>query len=80
MTNPFPNRSKNYHHRRAGLVRAQLYAHVIEGKRYTTRQIANQIGTSLQTAWDRTKRGPFPLTWASLKSARLPKSQKEQKA
>lgn len=78
MTNPFPNRPKNYHSVRAGRIRAQLFAHVVEGKLVTTRQIADTVGTTVQTAWDRTKRGPFPLTWASLKSARLPKSQKEK--
>lgn len=29
--------------RRAGLVRAALFAHVVEGKSYTTRQIANRL-------------------------------------
>jgi len=58
--------------RRAGLARAQLFAHVIEGKRYTTRQVAEILDVSRSTAYDRIKRGPYPLTWANLMRARLP--------
>ena len=52
--------------RRAGLARAQLFAQVIEGKRYTTRQVAEILDVSRSTAYDRIKRGPYPLTWANL--------------
>lgn len=58
--------------RRAGLARAQLFAQVIEGKRYTTRQVAEILDVSRSTAYDRIKRGPYPLTWANLMNARLP--------
>lgn len=58
--------------RRAGLARAQLFAQVIEGKRYTTRQMAEILDVSRSTAYDRIKRGPYPLAWASLMEARLP--------
>ncbi|MEG0181984.1 MAG: hypothetical protein RR704_00810 [Stenotrophomonas sp.] len=60
--------------RRAGLVRAALFAHVVEGKSYTTRQIASRLGVTTDTALTRAKRGPFPLTWASLQQSRLVKS------
>ncbi len=59
--------------RRAGLVRAALFAHVVEGKSYTTRQIANRLDISTGAALERAKRGPFPLTWASLQQSRLVK-------
>lgn len=58
--------------RRAGLARAQLFAQVIEGKRYTTRQVAEILDVSRSTAYDRIKRGPYPLTWTNLMKARLP--------
>lgn len=58
--------------RRAGLVRAQLYAQVIEDKRYTTAQVAEILGVSRSAAYDRIKRGPYPLTWSNLQQARLP--------
>lgn len=58
--------------RRAGLARAQLFAQVIEGKRYTTRQVAEILDVSRSTAYDRIKRGPYPLTWADLQKARMP--------
>lgn len=58
--------------RRAGLARAQLFAQVIEGKRYTTRQVAEILDVSRSTAYDRIKRGPYPFTWANLMKARLP--------
>lgn len=58
--------------RRAGLARAQLFAQVIEGKRYTTRQVAEILDVSRSTAYDRIKRGPYPLTWANLMKSRLP--------
>ncbi|HHA2689908.1 TPA: helix-turn-helix domain-containing protein [Stenotrophomonas maltophilia] len=57
--------------RRAGLARAQLFAQVIEGKRYTTRQVAEILDVSRSTAYDRIKRGPYPLTWANLSKPRL---------
>lgn len=80
MTNPFPSRPRNYHVARAGLTPAQQFAHVVEGKLHTARQIADALGSSLYTANSRAKRGPFPLTWASLQLARLPKQSKEQAA
>lgn len=52
--------------RRAGLARAQLYAHVIEGKRYTTAQVAEILEISHNAAYERIKRRRHPLTWASL--------------
>ena len=51
---------------RAGHARAAKYAHVVEGQYVSTRQIAHRLGVSHATAYDRAKRGPFPLTWASL--------------
>ena len=71
-------RPRCHHRRRAGLARARLFAHVVEGKLLTSREIADAIGTSVETASTRAKRGPFPLTWASLQSARAPQQQKEQ--
>lgn len=62
---------------RAGRVRAALYARVIENKRYTMRQIADEPGVSMTTADTRVKRGPYPLTWESLRMARLSASNKE---
>ncbi|HEL3212248.1 TPA: hypothetical protein ACGCGV_000155 [Stenotrophomonas maltophilia] len=58
--------------RRAGLTRAQLFAQVIEGKRYTTRQVAEILDISHSAAYERIKRRPHPLTWANLMKARLP--------
>ncbi|WP_223482339.1 MULTISPECIES: hypothetical protein [Stenotrophomonas] len=58
--------------RRAGLARAQLYAHVIEGKRYTTAQVAEILGISNDAAYERIKRRAHPLTWASLIKVRRP--------
>ncbi|MEN1996854.1 hypothetical protein [Stenotrophomonas bentonitica] len=60
--------------RRAGLARAALFAHVIDGKSYTTRQVATQLGLSLHGAARRIKRGPYPLTWSTLQQSRLVKS------
>ncbi|MGH8037161.1 MAG: hypothetical protein ACREPD_05420 [Stenotrophomonas sp.] len=56
---------------RAGHARAALYAHVVEGKLVSTAQIAKRVGVSMAAAYDRAKRGPFPLTWSSLEKARL---------
>lgn len=58
--------------RRAGLARAQLFAHVIDGKRYTTAQVAEILGISRSAAYDRIKRRSHPLTWAGLQKARMP--------
>lgn len=58
--------------RRAGLARAQLFAHVIEGKRYTTVQVAEILDISHSAAYERIKRRPHPLTWADLQKVRLP--------
>lgn len=57
--------------RRAGQARAQLYASVVDGKRYTTVQVAKELGVSRSTAYARIKRGPYPLTWDSLRQKRL---------
>ncbi|OEZ02276.1 MULTISPECIES: hypothetical protein [Stenotrophomonas] len=73
-------RRQREYSRRAGLARARLFAHVVEGKLLTSRQIADVIGTTVGTASTRAKRGPFPLTWASLQSARAPQQSKEQTA
>lgn len=59
---------------RAGLTRAALFAHVVDGKRYTTKQVATQLGLSLNGAAKRIKRGPYPLTWSTLQQSRLVKS------
>lgn len=59
--------------RRAGLARAALFAHVVEGKSYTTRKIAERLDISVGAALERAKRGPFPLTWAALQQRRLVK-------
>ncbi len=62
------------HHRyraRAGRAKAALYARVVEGKSYTMRQIADELGVSMTTADTRVKRGPYPLTWANLSKSRL---------
>lgn len=68
------------HHRyrvRAGRAKAALFARVVEGKSYTMRQIANQLGVSMTTADKRVRRGPYPLTWESLHLVRLPTDSKE---
>ncbi|PZS96356.1 MULTISPECIES: hypothetical protein [Stenotrophomonas] len=57
--------------RRAGQARAQLFAHVIEGKRYTTAQVAEILDISHSAAYERIKRRPHPLTWADLSKPRL---------
>ncbi|HBS63183.1 MAG TPA: hypothetical protein DEB32_10800 [Stenotrophomonas sp.] len=59
---------------RGGHARAAKFAHVVEGRRYTTRQIASRLDVSMGCALERAKRGPFPLTWASLQQSRLVKS------
>ncbi|HDS1129582.1 TPA: hypothetical protein QDZ99_003589 [Stenotrophomonas maltophilia] len=71
------------HHRnraRAGRAKAALYARVVEGKSYTMRQISDELGVSMTTADTRVKRGPYPLTWESLRMARLPANSKEPQA
>lgn len=80
MTGQDITRRQKAYNRRAGLARARLFAHVVEGKLLTSREIAETIGTSIETASTRAKRGPFPLTWASLQSARAPQQSKEQTA
>ena len=55
---------------RGGYARGATYAHVVEGRRYTTAQLSTLLGISHNAAWERTKRGPFPLTWAALRSRR----------
>lgn len=55
---------------RGGHARGASYAHVVEGRLYTTAQIAKALDISHNAAWERTKRGPFPLTWAALRSRR----------
>ncbi len=71
------------HHRyrtRAGRAKAALYARVVEGKSYTMRQISDELGVSMTTADTRVKRGPYPLSWESLRMARLPANSKESQA
>ncbi len=69
---PRPRYSMNKKSRvRAGHTRAQLFASVIEGKRYTTVQVAELLDVSRSTAYERIKRGPYPLTWANLMKSRL---------
>lgn len=58
--------------RRAGQTHAQLFAHVIEGKRYTTAQVAEILDISHSAAYERIKRRSLPLTWADLQKARMP--------
>lgn len=79
MTVARTEKQKSYN-RRAGLARSRLFAHMVEGKLLTSREIADVIGTTVGTASTRAKRGPFPLTWASLQRARLPKTDTEQTA
>ncbi|MEW2849776.1 hypothetical protein [Stenotrophomonas maltophilia] len=66
----YPSHAKSL--RRAGQARAQLFAHVIEGKRYTTAQVAEILDISHSAAYERIKRRPHPLTWADLQKARMP--------
>jgi len=54
------------HHRNRTAANAARFAQVVEGKRVSTAQIAKRIGVTHETARLRTKRGPFPLTWAGL--------------
>ncbi|GHH52970.1 hypothetical protein [[Pseudomonas] boreopolis] len=54
--------------RRGGHARAALYAHVIDGKRYSTRQVAERLGVHYDTARERIKRAQHPLTWAALEA------------
>lgn len=71
------------HHRyrvRAGRAKAALYARAVEGKSYTMRQISDELGVSMTTADARVKRGPYPLTWESLRMARLPANGKDMQA
>lgn len=56
---------------RAGLVRAIRFAHVVEGKSVTTRQISEKLGISMDVALRRALRGPFPLTWSALSTPRI---------
>ncbi|WP_239669984.1 hypothetical protein [Stenotrophomonas maltophilia] len=44
------------------------------------RQISDELGVSMTTADTRVKRGPYPLTWESLRMARLPANSKEPQA
>lgn len=57
---------------RAGHARAAQYAHVVDGKLVSTAQIAQRIGISHGAAYERAKRGPFPLTWEGLALSKLP--------
>lgn len=77
-----PTLTRMHHHYRvrAGRAKAALYARVIENKRYTMRQIADELGVSMTTADTRVKRGPYPLTWESLLLARLPANSKDMQA
>ncbi|HIE1458425.1 hypothetical protein VPH47_12645 [Stenotrophomonas sp. WED208] len=63
-----------YPHRgtiRGGRAKAALFARVVDGKSYTMRQIADELGVSMTTADKRVKRGPYPLTWENLSKSRL---------
>ncbi len=77
-----PTLSERHHQyrARAGRAKAALYARVVEGKSYTMRQISDELGVSLTTADKRVKRGPYPLTWESLRQARLPDPSKDLQA
>lgn len=77
-----PTLTRMHHHYRvrAGRAKAALYARVIENKRYTMRQIADELGVSMTTADTRVKRGPYPLTCESLRLARLPANSKDMHA
>ena len=54
-----------------GRAKAALFARVVDGKSYTMRQIADELGVSMTTADKRVKRGPYPLTWSNLSKSRL---------
>ncbi|MBA0416131.1 sigma factor-like helix-turn-helix DNA-binding protein [Stenotrophomonas maltophilia] len=56
---------------RGGRAKAALFARVVDGKSYTMREIAEQLGVSKTTADKRVRRGPYPLTWANLSKPRL---------
>lgn len=56
---------------RGGRDKAALFARVVDGKSYTMRQIADELGVSMTTADKRVKRGPYPLTWSNLSKSRL---------
>lgn len=57
----------SHHGRRGGFSKAARYAHVVDGRQVTTREIAERFGIGRTAALDRAKRGPFPLTWEGLK-------------
>jgi hypothetical protein len=65
---------------RAGRIRAALFAHVVDGKSYTTRQIAARLSISMDAALGRTKRGPFPLTWHALSQQFHPRGKRKEVA
>lgn len=67
---PFTGEAYRDSLRRASLARAATYAHVVEGRLYTTTQIARRLGITVNAALGRAKRGPFPLTWDALASKR----------
>jgi len=70
QSKPFTESAYRDSLRRAGLARAVLFAHVVDGKSYTTAQIARRLGITTDAALGRAKRGPFPLTWDALASKR----------
>ncbi|WP_164136658.1 sigma-70 region 4 domain-containing protein [Stenotrophomonas maltophilia] len=45
---------------RGGKAKAALFARVVDGKSYTMREIAEQLGVSKTTADKRVRRGPCP--------------------
>lgn len=59
--------------RRGGFARASSFAHVVEGRNVSTAQIAERLGVSMTTAYDRARRGPFPLTWSGLTKSKIPR-------
>ena len=55
---------------RAGRATAARYASVIDGRLYTTRQIAERLGVHYDTARERIKKARHPLTWAELEGGK----------
>ena len=77
MTHPHPidtAADRRYKRRRGGISRSARYAHCVEGKLVATRQIAQRLGVSMTTAYDRARPGPFPLTWAGLANSKAPRA------
>lgn len=47
---------------------------MLEGRLVSAAQIAERPGVSMTTAYDRARRGPFPLTWAGLNEPSTPRT------